>query len=161
MPEPALADGMDRYVALVRATPPAADIETMRLVGDLTGRRYAEGYAPQVARFDTFVAAPGREIALRVFDPGGEGLRPAICYFHGGGFAFGSIESFDIVGAALAEATGAVVASVQYRRLPETDYAGAQADCDAAFAWLRRQAEALAIDPVRIAVAGDSAGALL
>jgi len=156
-----LADGMDRYVALVRATPPAADIETMRLVGDLTGRRYAEGDAPQVARFDTFVAAPGREIALRIFDPGGEGLRSAICYFHGGGFAFGSVESFDIVGAALAEATGAVVASVQYRRLPETDYAGAQADCDAAFAWLGRQAGALAIDPGRIAVAGDSAGALL
>ena len=147
--ELALADGMDRYVALVRATPPAADIETMRLVGDLTGQRYAEGHAPQVARFDTFVAAPGREIALRIFDRGGEGLRPAICYFHGGGFAFGSVESFDIV------------ASVQYRRLPETDYAGAQADCDAAFAWLGRQAGALAIDPARIAVAGDSAGALL
>lgn len=161
LPELALADGMDRYVALVRAMPPAADVETMRLVGDLTGRRYAEGHAPQAARFDTFVAAPGREIALRIFDPGGEGLRPAICYFHGGGFAFGSVESFDIVGAALAEATGAVVASVQYRRLPETDYAGAQADCDAAFAWLGRQAEALAIDPARIAVAGDSAGALL
>lgn len=161
LPELALADGMDRYVALVRATPPAADIETTRLVGDLTGRRYAEDYAPHVARFDTFVGAPGREIALRIFDPGGEGLRPAICYFHGGGFAFGSIESFDIVGAALAEASGAVVASVQYRRLPETDYAGAQADCDGAFAWLRRQAEALAVDPARIAVAGDSAGALL
>ena len=161
LPELALADGMDRYIALVRATPPAADIETMRLVGDLTGRRYAEAHAPQVARFDTFVAAPGREIALRIFDPGGEGLRPAICYFHGGGFAFGSVESFDIVGAALAEATGAVVASVQYRRLPETDYAGAQADCDAAFAWLGRQAEALAVNPARIAVAGDSAGALL
>lgn len=161
LPELALADGMDRYIALVRATPPAADIETMRLVGDLTGRRYAEDHAPHAARFDTFVAAPGREIALRIFDPGGEGLRPAICYFHGGGFAFGSVESFDIVGAALAEATGAVVVSVQYRRLPETDYAGAQADCDAAFAWLGRQAEALSVDPARIAVAGDSAGALL
>ncbi len=159
--ELALADGMDRYVVLVRAMPSAADIETMRLVGDLAGRRYAEGDAPQVARFDSFVSAPGREIALRIFDPGGEGLRPAICYFHGGGFAFGSIESFDIVGAALAEATGAVVASVQYRRLPETDYAGALADCDAAFAWVGRQAGALAIDPARIAVAGDSAGALL
>jgi acetyl esterase len=159
--EPALAEGIDRYVALVRTTPPAADIETMRLAGDLTGQRYAEGYAPKVARFDTYVATPGREIALRIFDPGGRGPRPAICYFHGGGFALGSIESFDIIGAALAEATGAVVASVHYRRLPETDYAGAQADCDAAFAWLGRQAEALGVDPARIAVSGDSAGALL
>lgn len=159
--ELALADGIDRYVALVRATAPAADIETMRLVGDLTGHRYRAGFAPKVERFDTYVAARGREIALRIFDPGGAGLRPAICYFHGGGFALGSIESFDIIGAALAEATGAVVVSVQYRRLPETDYAGAQADCDLAFAWLDRQAETLAVDRTRLAVGGDSAGALL
>jgi len=156
-----LAEGIERYVALVRAQPPAADVETMRLLGDLTGHRYAEGYDPTVRRFDTFIAAPGREIALRIFDPGGEGLRPAICYIHGGGFAFGSIESFDIVGAALAAATRSVVVSVQYRRLPESDYAGAQADCDEAFAWTIRQAGALAIDPARIAIAGDSAGALL
>lgn len=156
-----LADGLDEYVALVRAQPPAADLETMRLVGDLTGHRYAEGYDPSVRRFDTYVAAPGREVALRIFDPGGDGLRPAICYFHGGGFALGSIASFDVIGAALAEATGAVVVSVQYRRLPETDYAGAQADCDAAFAWLGRQSDALGVDSERLALAGDSAGALL
>ncbi|WP_168355875.1 alpha/beta hydrolase [Sphingomonas gei] len=156
-----LAAGIDDYVALVSAQPPAADLETMRLVGDLNGHRYAEGFDPGVRRFDSYVAAPRREIALRVFDPGGEEPRPALCYFHGGGFALGSIESFDIVGAGLAEATGAVVVSVQYRRLPETDYAGARADCDAAFAWLARHAEALGVDPARIGVAGDSAGALL
>ncbi len=156
-----LAEGIDRYVALVRAQSLAADVETMRLLGDLTGHRFAEGYNASVRRFDTFIAAPGREIALRIFDPGGEGLRPVTCYIHGGGFAFGSVESFDIVGAALATATRSVVVSVQYRRLPESDYADAQADCDEAFAWIARQADALGIDPARIAITGDSAGALL
>jgi acetyl esterase len=137
----------------------------MRLAGDLLADRFAEDHRPTVRRFDTAIAAPGREIAVRIHDPapdpGASGLRPAICYFHGGGFALGSIESFDIATAALAETSGAVVASVHYRRLPETAYAGAQADCDEGFAWLVHNAASLDIDPARILLGGDSAGALL
>lgn len=157
---PALGVGISRYVELFRQQPAAADLEAMRLTGDLTARRFASGWAPEVERFDSSVAAPGREIPLRIFDPGGRGRRAAICYFHGGGFAMGSVESFDIVCAALAEATGAVVVSVHYRRLPEADYRTAQDDCDEAFAWLIRQAAVLGIDPARTGAAGDSAGAL-
>ena len=157
---PDLGEGIARYVELFRQQPPASDLETMRLTGDLTARRFAQGHAPDVERFNSYAAASGREIPLRIFDPGGEGRRAAICYFHGGGFSMGSVESFDIACAALAEATGAVVVSVHYRRLPEADYADAQDDCDETFAWLIRQAEALGIDPARTGVAGDSAGAL-
>ncbi len=67
-----LAEGIDRYVALVRAQSLAADVETMRLLGDLTGHRFAEGYNASVRRFDTFIAAPGREIALVIRDSGGQ-----------------------------------------------------------------------------------------
>lgn len=158
---PALADGIARYVELFRAQPPGPDIETIRLLGDLNAARFAQGFVPRVTRFDTWIAAPMREIPLRIYDPGGAGQRAALCYFHGGGFSMGSVESFDVAAAALAEATGAVVASVQYRRLPDADYAAAQDDCDRSFAWLARQAGALDIDPGRIGVAGDSAGALL
>jgi acetyl esterase len=157
----ALGEGIARYVELFREQPIAPDIETMRLAGDLSAARFAQGLSLRVERYDSFIAAMGREIPVRVFDPGGQGLRPAFCYFHGGGFSMGSIEGFDIACAALAEATGAMVVSVHYRRLPETDYAGAQDDCDQAFAWAVRQAETLGIDPARIGVAGDSAGALL
>ncbi|MFL9839618.1 alpha/beta hydrolase [Sphingomonas sp. ST-64] len=158
---PVPADGIADYVALCREQPPASDLETMRLYGDLTAGRFAQSVSPKVSRFDSYIPAVGREIPVRVFDPGGEGARPAICYFHGGGFAMGSVASFDIACAALAEAIGAVVVSVHYRRLPEADYAAAQDDCDKAFAWMVRQAEALRIDPRRAGVAGDSAGALL
>lgn len=158
---PVPADGIADYVALCRDQSPAPDLETMRLHGDLTAGRFAQGLSPRVSRFDSYIPAVGREIPVRLFDPGGEGVRPAICYFHGGGFAMGSVASFDIACAALAEAIGAVVVSVHYRRLPEADYAAAQDDCDKAFAWMVRQAEALRIDPRRAGVAGDSAGALL
>ena len=159
--EPVLADGIAQYVALFRAQPAAPDIETMRLLGDLTAHRFAQGYDRAIRRYDSSIAELGREIGVRVFDPGGASSRPAICYFHGGGFAFGSVESFDIGCAALAEATGAVVVSVEYRRLPDADYPAAQDDCDRAFAWVVQQAAGLGVDPARIAVAGDSAGALL
>lgn len=160
-PAPALEEGMARYVELFRAQPPSPDLESMRLTGDLTAGRFAEGDLPTVERFDSYIAAPGREIPVRVFDPGGTTPRPAICYFHGGGFALGSIESFDIGCAALVKATGAVVVSVHYRRLPEADYAAAQEDCDQGFAWMLRQSGVLGIDPARTGVGGDSAGALL
>jgi len=158
---PSLAEGIDRYVALFRSQPATPGYPAMRLVGDLLAGRFADGHGPTIRRFESFIAAEGREIALRIHDPGGTGLRPAICYFHGGGFAFGSIESFDLATATLAEATRAVVVSVHYRRLPDCSYAGTQADCDAAFAWLVRNAPALDVDPAHIVAAGDSAGALM
>lgn len=158
---PALAEGLDRYVELFRAAAPAPTLAATRLVGDLLADRFAEAYRPAVRSFDTAIAAPGREIAVRIHDPGGAGPRPAICYIHGGGFAMGSIESFDIATAALAEASGALVASIHYRRLPDASYSQAQADCDEGFAWLVHQAAALDLDPARIVLAGDSAGALM
>ncbi len=158
---PAFAPGIARYVELFRDQPPAPDIETLRLLGDLHAARFAQGLAPRVSRFDTCIAAAGREIPIRIYDPGGPGPRAALAYFHGGGFSMGSIASFDLAAAALAEAIGAVVASVHYRRLPDSDYAAAQDDCDQAFAWLVRNAALLDVAPERIGAAGDSAGALL
>lgn len=155
-----LAEGIEQYIELFRAQPPSADLDTMRLLGDLNAFRFDGDFAPHVRTYTTFIAAPGREIPVKVFDPGA-GRRAAICYFHGGGFALGSSESFSVATKALASAANALVISVHYRRLPEADYASAQDDCDQAFAWMVRQAEALDIDPDVAGVAGDSAGALL
>jgi acetyl esterase len=158
---PSLAGGISHYIDLFRDMPPARDLAAMRLNGDLGAWRFARAHEPSVRSFDTSIALADRSIPVRIYDPDGDGARPAICYFHGGGFSMGSIESFDVIGAALAERSGALVVSVQYRRLPEADYAAAQADCDAAFGWMLRQSEVLGTDPARSGIAGDSAGALL
>lgn len=157
---PVLADGIASYVELFRQQPPADTLAGMRLTGDLAAHRFTGGAQAAIARFDTAIALPGREIAVRIHVPAGHGPLPAICYFHGGGFSHGSIESFSGAAEALAEASGAIVASVQYRRLPDSDYRAAQDDCDAAFAWLTRHAATLGGDPDRIVLAGDSVGAL-
>jgi acetyl esterase len=103
------------------------------------------------------VTVDGGEIAVREFRPV-PGTLPAVVYFHGGGWLLGSLDSHQSVCRALANASGAAVFTVDYRRGPESRFPVAPEDCYAATAWVRREASALEVDPDRIAVAGDSAG---
>jgi acetyl esterase len=158
-PEPLLAEGLQLYVDIMRATSKGRSSDRLR--ADLTAHELKCPLPGGMKTFTTFVVRDGQEIAVRIYQPGGPVWRAGICYFHGGGFTFGSVESFDSVAAALAEHTGALVASVQYRRLPENSYRCAQEDCYAALVWLLDHADDLGIDPARMAVAGDSVGATL
>ena len=160
---PVLAKGLDLYVELMRSGTggQTRTLSSERLRSDLNASDLRCPRHRETKTLTTFIVVEGQEIAVKLYYPGARTRRPAICYFHGGGFTFGSIESFDIVAAGLAEHTGAVVASVQYRRLPENSYRAAQEDCYAALVWLHDHAEDLGVDPYRVAVAGDSVGALL
>jgi acetyl esterase len=92
----------------------------------------------------------GGRVPTRLYTP----LEPrggAISYFHGGGWVVGSIDSFDTACRALANASGATVASVGYRLAPEHPFPAGLEDCAAATATLAEAHDA-------VAVAGDSAG---
>ncbi len=84
--------------------------------------------------------------------------RPAILHLHGGGYVSGSAQRDDPAVRLMALKLGAVVLSLDYRLAPETAYPGALHDAYAGLAWLHAQAEALDIDPARVAVRGNSAG---
>jgi acetyl esterase/lipase len=83
---------------------------------------------------------------------------PAVLHFHGGGFVAGLPEMARATIATYAAELGAVVVSVDYRLAPEQRFPCALDDAYAALAWLHAQAGALGVDPMRIAVSGDSAG---
>jgi acetyl esterase len=79
-------------------------------------------------------------------------------YFHGGGWALGSLQSHDALCRRLALASDAVVIAVDYRLAPESKFPAAVEDALSAVLWVRGHCAALSADPSRIVVAGDSAG---
>lgn len=90
-----------------------------------------------------------------------DGMRPAILYFHGGGFVIADLDAYDATPLALAKKTGAIVVSADYRRAPEHKFPAAHNDAYAAYQWVTANALHWGGDPSRIAVAGESAGANL
>lgn len=77
-----------------------------------------------------------------------------ILYVHGGGYIIGSPASHRHLIAALSEASGASVLSLDYRLAPENPFPAAVEDAVKAYHWLLAQG----ILVNRIAIAGDSAG---
>jgi acetyl esterase len=86
---------------------------------------------------------------------------PATLFCHGGGFVLGDLDTHDALCRSIALSADCVVVSPDYRRAPETKFPGPVEDCYAALAWLAGHASRLDIDPHRLAVWGDSAGATL
>jgi epsilon-lactone hydrolase len=78
-----------------------------------------------------------------------------VLYLHGGGYVIGSLASHRQLVAYLARAAGARMLSIAYRLAPEHPFPAAVEDAAAAYRWLRGEA---GVDPVHIAIAGDSAG---
>ena len=107
---------------------------------------------------DIELEGPGGPIPVRVYRPDGEGPLPLVVYLHGGGWMLGSVQSFDTVTRALANAAGVVVASVEYRLAPEHPFPAGLNDALAATRALHARAAELGADPDRMAIAGDSAG---
>jgi acetyl esterase len=122
------------------------------------GFRDLQGEPEEVATEDRVVPGPAGDIPVRVYTPEGDGPKPVIVYFHGGGWVIGDIEVCDNPVRRIANRTGAVVVSVDYRLAPEHPYPAPFEDCYAATAWVAEHAAELGGDAARVATCGDSAG---
>ena len=117
------------------------------------------GEPEQVASVENLrIPGPGGEIPVRVYTPDASAPRPAMVYFHGGGWVLCDLDTHDVICRGIAHRAGAVVVSVDYRLAPEHKFPAAVDDCYAALVWVQANAARLGIDPARIAVGGDSAG---
>ncbi len=121
--------------------------------------------APELHSVRDFeVELPGRSLPVRQYAPWPQHLgdpKPALLYFHGGGFTIGSLDTHDRVCRVLAREGDCLVFSVAYRLAPEHRFPCAVDDAFDALGWLITECGSLGVDPARIAVGGDSAGGTL
>ena len=122
------------------------------------------GHGTHVARVvDTAISMGEGRLPVRIYYPDCEhdSPLPLVVYFHGGGWSFGSIETHDNVCRTICSGASSAVASVEYSLAPEHKFPRAVSDAIEASNWARDSAGALGVDPARIVLAGDSAGANL
>jgi acetyl esterase len=105
------------------------------------------------------VPAEVGDVRVRIVRPlAAAGKLPVILYMHGGGWVLGNAGTHDRLVRELAVGTGAAVVFVEYDRSPEARYPVAIEQGYATARWIVREGAANALDPHRMAVAGDSVG---
>lgn len=150
-------------LAVAAATPDPPSLDTPE--GIARFRAEVDALRPPATRFDLprvedrTLPLEGRQIDIRLYDPGGDGPRPLLVYVHGGCWIAGSLDSHDEISRYLAAETGAMVAAINYRLAPENPYPAAHQDVYDATQWLWDNADSLGIDRARFAIGGEGAGA--
>nr|WP_299245086.1 alpha/beta hydrolase [uncultured Halomonas sp.] len=101
-------------------------------------------------------------VPVRIYDPAPETPKPVCVYLHGGGHVAGGVTVYDAICRKLAQASGHLVVSVEYRLAPECPYPLAVEDTLAVLKHLWPALEAKQRKVVKsLTVAGDSAGGAL
>lgn len=96
----------------------------------------------------------GHDIPVRIILPKHPTRDGVLVFFHGGGWAIGDIDTYTATCRTLADLTGMVVCSVDYRLAPEHPFPAGLDDCLTVTEAVLRDVE----DPESVVLVGDSAG---
>lgn len=108
-----------------------------------------------------YTEADGQPLTLNLFSPADlTDPAPGLIFIHGGGWKMKGKEFYTYWTARYAR-RGYVCATIEYRTSDEAPFPAAVLDAKCAVRWMRANAERLHVDPARIAVIGQSAGAHL
>jgi acetyl esterase/lipase len=123
-------------------------------------RRRGEGPFPAPvfsdrARTMTITGKDGNQIPLRIIAPAQP--RGVYLHLHGGGWVLGGADMQDPMLERIADNTGQAVVAVEYRLAPEYPYPAGPDDCEAAAAWLMRNAKK-EFGSDALTIGGESAG---
>lgn len=113
------------------------------------------------AAMQHWVDSPFGPVRCRVFRHNGATSQPCLIYMHGGAWMQGSPETHWDITSRIASWNKQTVISVDYAKAPESPFPAALEQVKAVTRWVHSNAETLGINPARIAIGGDSAGANL
>jgi acetyl esterase/lipase len=121
----------------------------------------AEPGRVEVERDVVFGTGGGRDLRCNVYHPPtGDSRVPGVLLIHGGGWRGGDRDQLHGYGILLGRA-GYLCVAPEYRLVGESAWPAQIEDVKAAIRWTRAHADALNLDPDRIAIEGNSAGAHL
>ena len=151
---------MEHLIAARDAAGPKGDTpEQQRAFWTAYTAALDEPHPADMKVWDETVPTPDHDVPVRLYRPADvDASAPAILYMHGGGFMLGDLDSSDAVAWGFAQQANALVVSVDYRLTPDHPYPAAVNDCWNTLLWMQENVVRLALDPTRMAVAGDSAG---
>ena len=133
----------------------------VRAAQDRIGAFLGEGSIPLRNERDLSLPGPHGQVPCRLYLPNDVGRPGLIVYAHGGAFVQGSLPSWDHFLRDLVRLSGVAALSVDYRLAPEHRFPVAFDDMAAITRLAAREGAGFGIDPTRLAVGGDSAGACL
>jgi acetyl esterase len=110
---------------------------------------------------DEVVSLDSQTVGIRVYRPSGDAPLPALVFLHGGGFVVGSFDTHDRIMRQLCRRSGAVVIGLDYPLAPEHPYPVPLDTVEQAVLAVAEHPQAHGIDPDRLSIGGDSAGAHL
>jgi acetyl esterase len=138
-----------------------APLSEVRAAVDRIGAFLGEGSVPMQRERDLKLPGPHGQVPCRLYLPDDIENAPLIVYAHGGGFVQGSLPSWDAMLRELVRQSGVAALSVDYRLSPEHRFPVAFEEMVAMVRLVAREGSGLGIDPSRLAIGGDSAGANL
>jgi acetyl esterase len=150
------------YSRLMGLPPPSrlSPAELRRINGELSF--YWNAGAPPLPHIEErIIDVPSGRTRVRMYDPGATAPAATVVLLHGGGWVFGNLDTYDGFARQIAERSGLRCLSVEYALAPEHPFPAPLDDCIAAIRWAASEGSSLGIDPRRMAVIGDSAGANL
>ena len=155
--DPVLAPLLDMLASLPHMNPPF-EVDALRL----SDEQRMPAFQAEVAEVrDLTLDTAAGAVPARLYHPAPGTVLPLLVFLHGGGWVIGTLDTHDPLARALASAAEVAVLSLDYPRAPEHRYPVALDTIAAALVTTVEQAGTLGIDPTRIAIGGDSAGANL
>jgi acetyl esterase len=145
-----------RYPPMALALP----LDGARATTEALNVPLCEGGPTMAETSDRWLPIRGRRLLCRFHRPA-SGSLPVLIYIHGGGFVWNSIDTHDRLMREYAAGSGAAVIGPDYALSPEAPFPQALEECAALVRWVAAHGAEWGLDPSRIVVGGDSAGANL